>query len=95
MRSFSLSVDVLSPDPSGDRFLDEQVQTYYLVLDDLPSRSRLLLVRRLGGEASFQELADELDFPSADAARKAYAKAHARLLIELRRRGVSALGEIA
>lgn len=75
--------------------LEEQVQIYYAVLEGTPARQRILLVRRLGGEASFQDLADELDFPSADAARKAYAKAHARLLVELRRRGVQSWGESA
>ena len=68
---------------------DEQVRLYLSVLDGFAPRERALIVRRLDGEATFEELAKELDFPSKDAARKAFNRLHARLLIRLQRVGVT------
>ncbi|MCA8950336.1 MAG: sigma-70 family RNA polymerase sigma factor [Planctomycetes bacterium] len=75
---------------------DEQVRIYFAILDGFEARERALLVRRLDGEATFEMLAEELGFPTADAARKAFNRLHARLLIRLQQSGVSAdAGDIA
>jgi RNA polymerase sigma factor (sigma-70 family) len=68
---------------------EEQVRIYFSILDDFDTRERALLVRRLDGEATFENLADELGFPSKEAARKAFNRLHARLLIRLQRSGVT------
>lgn len=69
--------------------LEEQVRIYFSILDGFDARERALLVRRLDGGATFESLADELGFPSPDAARKAFHKLHARLLVRLQRHGVT------
>jgi RNA polymerase sigma factor (sigma-70 family) len=69
---------------------EEQVRIYFSILDDFEGRERALLVRRLDGEATFESLAEELRFPSADAARKAFHRLHARLLVRLQQKGVTA-----
>lgn len=68
---------------------DEQVRIYFSILDDFAARERALLVRRLNGDATFETLAEELGFPSKEAARKSFNRLHARLLIRLQKRGVT------
>ncbi|WP_439116216.1 RNA polymerase sigma factor [Ilumatobacter sp.] len=72
---------------------DEQVRIYFSILDDFDPRERALLVRRLDGEATFEALAQELGFPSKEAARKAFNRLHARLLIRLQKAGVTGPNE--
>lgn len=72
---------------------EEQVRIYFSILDDFDGRERALLVRRLDGDATFESLAEELDFPSKEAARKSFNRLHARLLIRLQRSGVTADNE--
>jgi RNA polymerase sigma factor (sigma-70 family) len=69
---------------------EEQIRIYFATLDGFEGRDRVLLVRRLDGEAPFETLAEELGFPSADAARKAFHRLHARLLVRLQQSGVTA-----
>ncbi len=72
---------------------DEQIRVYLSILDAFDARERALLVRRLDGEATFNTLAEELGFPSKEAARKSFNRLHARLLIRLRQNGVTATNE--
>ncbi|MEO0479652.1 MAG: sigma-70 family RNA polymerase sigma factor [Planctomycetota bacterium] len=57
-------------------------------LESMPVRSRVVLVRRLEGGASFSDLAIELELPSAEAARKVFTRAKAKLALELNKRGI-------
>ncbi|MBZ0153133.1 MAG: sigma-70 family RNA polymerase sigma factor [Planctomycetes bacterium] len=66
----------------------EQMVIYREVLASFPERERALLALRLEDELPWQELADRLAWPSADAARKAFHGVQARLLLRLRQRGV-------
>ena len=58
-------------------------------LDEFDERRRLLLRERLSADATFEELAGQLGYPSPDAARKAFYVAQAALLIKLRKVGLS------
>jgi RNA polymerase sigma factor (sigma-70 family) len=66
----------------------EQMAIYREVLASFPERERALLAMRLEDELPWQELADRLGWPSADAARKAFHGVQAKLLLRLRQRGV-------
>jgi len=62
----------------------EDVSRFREALATFPERERLLLRERLERRERFQDLADQLGYPSADAARKAFYAAQARLLLRLR-----------
>jgi RNA polymerase sigma factor (sigma-70 family) len=89
----ALSQKLGTDHPVRNLCAEEQVRIYFSILDDFEGRERVLLVRRLDGEAPFESLAEELQFPSADAARKAFYKLHARLLVRLQQHGVTADAE--
>jgi len=66
----------------------EQLAIYRAVLDGFPARERTLLSLRLEQQLEFEQLAQRLAYPSADAARKAFHAVQARLLLRLRQRGL-------
>ena len=66
---------------------EEQVAIYRDVLATFSDRERALLALRLEDGVEFAELAERLAWPSADAARKAFHTAQAKLLLRLRQRG--------
>lgn len=74
--------------PAANAARREQLDAYREVLATFPLRTRALLSLRIEDGTPFKELAEQLAFPSADAARKAFHDAHADLLLALRRRGV-------
>lgn len=84
--SFDVGGDAAAPDRHVAS--SEEAQIFLATLGELPKRERGLLVGKLEHDRTFVELAEELGYPSPDAARKAYHKAHARLLVRLRRHGV-------
>lgn len=69
---------------------NEKLGIYLDVLESFPRRQQELLRRRLEHGQQFQSLATELGFPTADAARKMFHEAHAKLLVRLSSRGVRA-----
>lgn len=77
------------PDPGARAAELEQHAIYRDVLAGFPPRQRAVLALRLEDEAPFQRIADELAYPSADAARKAFHEARALMLVRLGKRGVS------
>ncbi len=83
------------PTPSLTAALREQVGIYRAVLEDLPEKQRLLLELRLSDELPFATIATRLAIASADAARKAFHEAQARLLVKLRARGLKPPGDPA
>jgi RNA polymerase sigma factor (sigma-70 family) len=90
----NLSHEIATDHPVRQICVDEQIRIYFTILDDFDSRERALLVRRLNGDAPFETLAEELEFPTADAARKAFHRLHARLLVRLQQSGVTGAEEI-
>jgi RNA polymerase sigma factor (sigma-70 family) len=70
----------------------EQLAIYRGVLATFAEREQALLSLRLEGELEFAELAQRLAYPSADAARKAFHTAQAKLLLRLRQHGVEPAG---
>jgi RNA polymerase sigma factor (sigma-70 family) len=66
----------------------EQVGCLKQLLAEFPVRDGMLLRLRLEGEESFRAIADQLGYPSEDAARKAFCVAQARLLLKLRAMGM-------
>lgn len=67
---------------------EEESHVFYSILADLPARERSLILGRFEERSGYAELAEELGFPSEDAARKAYYRAYARLTTRLARRGI-------
>ena len=78
--------------PSVDASKHEELGVYREVLAGFADRERALLSLRLEDELEFKELAIRLAYPSPDAARKAFHSAQARLVLQLRRRGVGPRG---
>jgi DNA-directed RNA polymerase specialized sigma24 family protein len=78
--------------PSVSAEQREAVHLYRDVLDTFAGREQALLALRIEDELEFAELAVRLAYPSADAARKAFHAAHARLLVRLRERGLRSDG---
>jgi RNA polymerase sigma factor (sigma-70 family) len=66
----------------------ERLSIYLEVLESFPARQQMLLRRRLEHGQPFAEIAAEIGIPSADAARKAFNEAHAKLVVRLSSRGV-------
>ncbi len=71
----------------------EEVDAFLAAVATLSARDRLLLRERLEHETAFADLATNLGFPSADAARKAFYVAQAKLVMRLRTIGVRAAGD--
>lgn len=76
-----------APGPATQALRDDFVASFWGIAAKLPPREQELLQHRMHGGCTFEELAHALDFPSADAARKAFHAAQARLLVLLRRTG--------
>ncbi|MCA8954853.1 MAG: sigma-70 family RNA polymerase sigma factor [Planctomycetes bacterium] len=92
-RADQTSADAFQPPSSGaapwrSAAVHEKLGIYLDVLESFPRRHRLLLRRRIEQGNSFAAIAEELGFPSSDAARKAFHEAHAKLLVRLVTRGV-------
>ncbi len=68
--------------------LNDEVEQVASALNSFPSRERLLLQERLESGTTFSQLANQLGYPSEDAARKAFYATQARLLIRLRASGI-------
>lgn len=75
--------------PPTQAISGEELGLFRSVLADSPQRERLLLRERIERGETFALLAERLGYPSADAARKAFYAAQARLLLALQRRGMS------
>lgn len=87
-------LDVMEPD-AGPRTLAmarEQVAIYRQVLAGFPERERVLLALRLEDGLEFAAIAERLGYRTADAVRKAFHGAEARLLLRLRQRGIGGTG---
>lgn len=69
--------------PVRDAVTAEEVALFCSALSRFPERERLLLRGRLERGAQYAVLADELGYPSPDAARKAFHSAQARLAMNL------------
>lgn len=73
-----------SPGPATQALNEDLAAAYQRVAATLPARERELLRLRVEGAETFERVAIELGYPSADAARKALYVAQARLLARLR-----------
>lgn len=76
------------PTPSVLASVNEQVSVYRAVLATFTEKQRLLLDLRLADDLPFTDIAVRLGIASADAARKAFHEAQAKLLVKLRARGI-------
>lgn len=85
-------VDEAGRQPPEAAVRAEEIETFCRILASIPARERTLLVDRLQHEHTFGRLAADLGFPSADAARKAFYVAQARLLVRLGQAGLAARG---
>jgi RNA polymerase sigma factor (sigma-70 family) len=81
------------PSPSFQASSAEQLDAFCRALECFPERTQLLLRERLERGTPFADLAQQLGFPSADAARKALYAAQAKLLVHMRRAGIQAPDE--
>jgi len=81
-----------SPGPATMAAGAEQLAIYREVLATFPDRERALLALRLEADTGWEEIAQRLAWPSADAARKAFHAVEARLLLRLRQRGLDRPG---
>ena len=75
------------PTPSTAAALSEQLEAFEGALSSLSARDRDLIILRLEASTPFAAIADALGMPTADAARKAFAAAQARMLVKLRMAG--------
>lgn len=75
--------------PSTQVSSAEELGLFRAALARFPSRERLLLRERIERGETFAVLAEHLGYPSADAARKAFYAAQARLLVLLQKDGMS------
>ncbi|MFK7929555.1 MAG: RNA polymerase sigma factor [Myxococcota bacterium] len=75
-------------DPVAESERAEVVGRLYGLLGQLDPRTQVLVHERLEHRTEFAELAATLGYPSEDAARKAFARAQAGLLLRLRGRGL-------
>ncbi len=76
------------PTPSRAAAVQEHLSLFREAIATFSSRRALLLEMRLIDGDSFARIAAKLGFPTADAARKAFHLARARLALELQRRGL-------
>jgi RNA polymerase sigma factor (sigma-70 family) len=88
----AVGVAAKDPTPSLAASLGEQLRAFREALDTFPERQRALLELRLVEEQPWATVAEQLGYPSPDAARKAFHETQARLLLRLRRRGVQGPG---
>lgn len=75
------------PDPLAQAAQVEQVQLLRTALERFAPREQLLLRARLEGQATFDELAEQLGFETESGARRAFYSAQARLVLILRANG--------
>jgi RNA polymerase sigma factor (sigma-70 family) len=76
------------PTPSRCAELGEVLGSWEQVLEDLSERERRLLELRLTDNRPWLEIAEQLAFPSHEAARFAFRYLKAKLLVRLRKLGV-------
>ncbi|MCP3917204.1 MAG: sigma-70 family RNA polymerase sigma factor [bacterium] len=74
--------------PSARAASAEQVALFCGVVASFSPREQLLLRERIENDAPYAELAERFGYPSADAARKAFYTAQARLVTRLRNAGM-------
>ncbi len=74
-------------DPAVRAVRADQIEVFCRIVAGFPTREAQLLRERLEHESPFEELAANLGYPSADAARKAFYAVQARLLTRLRATG--------
>lgn len=83
----------MDPTPSSQASVVEQLAIYERARAELPQRQQLLLEMRLVDEKPWADVAEDLGYASADAARKAFREAQAKLLVKLRAHGMRPPGE--
>ncbi len=76
------------PTPSIAAAISEQLTAFREVLDTFQMRERTLLELRLVEQEQYADVAQKLGYPTADAARKAFNQAQAKLVVKLKRRGI-------
>ncbi|MEM7202189.1 MAG: sigma-70 family RNA polymerase sigma factor [Planctomycetota bacterium] len=86
--SFEEAAAAPDPSPAAGAASSEHLKIFREVVSAFPARRALLLEMRLVHGESYAQIAARLGFPTADAARKAFQLARARMAIELRRRGL-------
>ena len=74
--------------PSYEAGQREQHRIYRQVLATFGERERVLLTVRLEDKLGFRAIAEQLNFPTADAARKAFQIVQARLAVRLAKQGL-------
>jgi RNA polymerase sigma factor (sigma-70 family) len=87
-RTPEVEVSGSDPTPSWMASLAEQMEVYRAAVAELPEREQRVLEARLEEDQQFKDIALALGLPSADAARKAFHRAQARLLAKLHLRGM-------
>lgn len=75
-----------SDGPPGDAISAEQRQIYGEILGSFPEREQQLLRRRIEDGAEFQDLTEELGYPSLSTTRRTFYAAQAQLVIRLKQR---------
>lgn len=78
-----------SDGPSTDLMSAEELTRFHEVMGTFAERERLLLRARLEQQASFQELAEQLGYTSAYAARRAFYSTQATFAVRMRQRRTS------
>lgn len=78
-----------APAPPHEATVREQDRILRQVLDAFPHKHQMLLRLRLEEGLGYADVARELGYASADAARKTFYQVHARLLVRLRAAGVA------
>ncbi|MBL9076089.1 MAG: sigma-70 family RNA polymerase sigma factor [Planctomycetes bacterium] len=77
-----------SPGPATHALQADLAATFWRLAARLSAREQQLLRQRIEDEDTFDAIARDLAFPSADAARKAFYAVQARLLVLLRQAGI-------
>jgi RNA polymerase sigma factor (sigma-70 family) len=78
-----------TPEPASAAVRAEELELFCRVMASIPARERLLLRERIERGETFRSLAEQLGYPSEDAARKAFYTAQSRLVLRLRAAGLS------
>jgi RNA polymerase sigma factor (sigma-70 family) len=79
----------VAPEPASAAIRAEELELFCRVIAALPPRERLLLRERIDRAETFRCLAEQLGYPSEDAARKAFYTAQSRLVLRLRAAGLA------
>ena len=87
VRSLPLLANLCTPSMEIGRA--EEAGTVRDCISSLPERYREVIIQRDYVQSSWAEIAEELDFPSPDAARALYDRGLNKLGAELRRRGIN------